>query len=60
MSTCRLCAAADPADVIEHVAERMWEDMKLPDDPTWADVGEYWQGRFRELATSAAHILSGE
>lgn len=60
MVTCRLCNADDPAEVIERVAEQMWEDRRIDaDDPAWVDAGDYWQASFRSLAASAVAALRG-
>ncbi|WP_419808403.1 hypothetical protein [Sphingomonas sp.] len=57
MTLCRLTPGDLPA-TIEHVAEQMWESRRAVGlDPAWADAGEFWRERFRELASVAVMAL---
>jgi hypothetical protein len=46
--------------MIEHVAEQMWESRRSDGlDPPWADAGEFWRGKFVEMATVAVEAMRG-
>ncbi len=55
---CKLAPGGDLAGTIEHVAEQMWESRRADAlDPRWAEAGEFWRGRFTELAAVAVASL---
>jgi len=58
---CVLCTSIDHAGLVERLAEELWESRQ--DDTQWArrwaDAGELWHIRFRELARTAIDMLSG-
>ena len=58
---CALCTSTDHAGLVKRLAEELWESRQ--DDTQWArrwaDAGELWHIRFRELARTAIGLLSG-
>ncbi|KZE16239.1 hypothetical protein [Sphingomonas hankookensis] len=56
---CRLCTANDRDALIEFLAEKLWDSrMGEFETPTpWSEAGPTWQGKFREMAVSAALAL---
>lgn len=56
---CAVCTAIDREGLVERLAEELWESRQ--DDTqwarSWADAGELWNIRFRELARTAIAFL---
>jgi hypothetical protein len=57
---CALCTSTDHAGLVEQLAEELWESRQ--DDTQWArrwaDAGELWHIRFRELARTSIDFLA--
>jgi len=58
-TACALCTSTDHAGLVERLAEELWESRQ--DDTqwarSWADAGELWHIRSRELARTAVAFL---
>ncbi|TCP36565.1 hypothetical protein EV292_10161 [Sphingomonas sp. BK235] len=58
-AACTLCSSTDPDGLVELLAEELWESRQ--DDTQWArrwaDAGDLWHIRFRELARTAIGFL---
>jgi hypothetical protein len=58
---CVICTSTDRDGLVERLAEELWESRQ--DDTqwarSWADAGDLWHIRFRELAHTAISFLSG-
>lgn len=58
---CAICTSTDLDGLTEQLAEEPWESRQ--DDTQWArrwaDAGELWHIRFRELARTSITLLSG-
>ncbi|MBW6530483.1 hypothetical protein KZ820_07020 [Sphingomonas sp. RRHST34] len=59
---CAVCTAIDREGLVERLAEEPWENQRDDTQWTrrWADAGELWHIRFRELARTAIGFLSDE